>query len=193
MFLLLISSLYPGTVFALGKKAHHQPVSAAVPLPDTDEPSHESDEHGTEEDEMVSGSIKLEPAVRAALETIAHNYLVDIKSIFKQACFNCHTSMTEYPWYYSVPGIKHLIDHDVAEAREQLDFSNDYPFISHGELADDLKSIGVAVRQDTMPPFSYNLMHWTDRVSSDQKQKVLQWVDHSLSLLVNAGYVASAD
>ena len=127
--------------------------------------------------------------IQDAVETIAHNYLINVKPIFKQASFDCHTSLTSYPWYYNLPMIKAKIDKDIAEAREQLDFSNDYPFMSKGKLTNDLEKIAENLEEKSMPPLTYAVLHRTKSISDEQKAKIIIWVDDSLKLLANAGYV----
>ena len=128
--------------------------------------------------------------IQTAVETIAHKYLIEVKSIFKQACFDCHTNLTSYPWYYTLPVVKTKIDRDIAEAREHLDFSNDYPFMSKGTLTEDLEAIAEHLKVDSMPPLPYAVMNRKKLMSSEQKALVLRWIDESLNLLSNAGYVA---
>jgi len=128
--------------------------------------------------------------LQAAIESIAHNYLIEVKSIFKQACFDCHTNLTSYPWYYTLPVIKTKIDQDIAEAREHLDFSNDYPFMSKGKLTDDLEAIAEVLLENKMPPLPYAVLHRTKSMNDEQKKKVILWVEESLKLLSNAGFVA---
>lgn len=141
--------------------------------------------------ESAGGDVASSP-IRAAVESIAHHYLVEIKPIFKQACFDCHTSLTEYPWYYSMPGVRSLIDNDIADGRNHLDFSNDYPFLSNGYLTDDLRAIARVMKDNSMPPLEYTLLHWSRSLQPEQKTKILAWVENSLALLGNAGYVAAA-
>jgi hypothetical protein len=134
-----------------------------------------------------------ESPIKQAIEEIAHDYLVEVKTIFKSACFDCHTNLTTYPWYYTLPLVKTKIDRDIAEAREHLDFSNDYPFMSKNNLAQDLKAIAKAIEDDSMPPLPYALIHRTKTMLPEQKKQVLSWVNESLKALSNAGYVASID
>jgi hypothetical protein len=203
-WLVAVLFMFSGEAAAHGKEKHNK--AATKPLPQTTgtgldtEPGTEPDTETTTESvstatdkESVPMLKKTNPAIHDAIETIAYNYLVDVKSIFKQACFDCHTSLTEYPWYYSLPLVKEMMEKDIEEAREHLDFSNDYPFLSHGELTSDLKAIAKSIREKTMPPLPYTVMHWSTSLNNEQKSKVLQWVEHSLTLLNKAGYVASAD
>jgi hypothetical protein len=131
--------------------------------------------------------------LQQAIEAIAHEYFVEVKTIFKTSCFDCHTNLTSYPWYYTLPLVKTKIDRDIEEAREHLDFSNDYPFMSKKNLAEDLKAIARTIEDDSMPPLPYALFHRTKTMAPEQKEKVISWIEESLKLLSNAGYVASID
>ena len=48
-----------------------------------------------------------------ATKLINQSYIKTIRPIFKKSCFDCHTSETNYPWYYKLPIAKQLIGHDV--------------------------------------------------------------------------------
>lgn len=114
---------------------------------------------------------------------INKTYLENIKPIFKKSCFDCHSNQVSYPWYYQIPGINYLIDQDIKEAKEHLDFSNDYPFLSHETPIKDLESIKKDIQQGLMPPFQYSIMHSDKKISDKEKDKIIQWVDESLKIL----------
>jgi len=59
---------------------------------------------------------------------INESYLATVKPVFRKSCFDCHSSNTNYPWYSNLPGAKQLIQNDIAEAKEHLDMSKDFPF-----------------------------------------------------------------
>ncbi len=111
------------------------------------------------------------------------SYLNKIKPIFRKYCFDCHSSQTTYPWYYKVPGVKQLIDSDIKEAKSHLDFSNDYPFISHDSPENDLKSIEKSVSKKTMPPKKYLWMHNNAKLSQKEVEEIKKWVKESLEAL----------
>ncbi len=87
-------------------------------------------------------------------------YIKTVKPIFKKSCFDCHGNTTNYPWYYKVPGVKQLIDSDIKESKKHLDFSKDFPFISHETPLKDLDAIGKSVNNNSMPPFRYLSYAW---------------------------------
>ncbi len=110
-------------------------------------------------------------------------YESSVKSIFKNSCFDCHSSTTRYPWYSEIPGAKQVIQNDIAEAKSHLDMSDGFPFIGHGSLKEDLEAIRKSIKDESMPPFRYRILHGSSRLSDEQKQTVLEWFDSSIALL----------
>ncbi|MDH5429724.1 MAG: heme-binding domain-containing protein, partial [Nitrospirota bacterium] len=49
--------------------------------------------------------------------------LPDVKAILKRACYDCHSNETIWPWYSQVAPASWLLAWDVAEGREELNFS----------------------------------------------------------------------
>lgn len=120
------------------------------------------------------------------VQIIRKNYLQQIKPIFKEKCMDCHSNQTRYPWYHSVPGVRQVIDQDIVDARKHLDFSNDFPFISHATMIEDLEAIRHSISEGSMPPFSYRVLHSGSQLSDLEKKKVADWVEESLKLLNKA-------
>lgn len=114
---------------------------------------------------------------------INKNYLNNIKPIFEAKCFNCHSNTTKYPFYYNIPGIKSLIDEDIKEAKSHIDFSDDFPFISHETPINDLKSLKKIALEGGMPPLKYIIAHWDSKLSEEDKKAILKWSEESILLL----------
>lgn len=107
------------------------------------------------------------------------NYVRDIKPIFAAKCFNCHSRFTEYPWYYAIPGVRQMIDKDVRAARADVDMSEDFPFQGKGTPSDYLDVIEDVVRDRSMPPLRYRLVHPAAALTDAERQRVLDWVEGS--------------
>lgn len=106
-------------------------------------------------------------------------YLREVKPIFQNSCFNCHSSQTQFPWYHSLPLVKGLLDSDVQEAKKHLDFSNGFPFQGHGTPREDLEAIAKSVSEGTMPPFRYRMLHWGSGLTKEEREKILNWIQES--------------
>ncbi len=139
--------------------------------------AHESHHDSTKEVEESKS-----PAEESQLEifkAINEDYLKTVKPIFKNSCFNCHSSQNQLPWYHSLPLVKGLLDSDIQESKKHMDLSNDFPFQGHGTPQEDLEAIGKTVRDGTMPPFRYRMMHWGSGLSKTEKEAILKWVEES--------------
>ncbi len=146
---------------------------------------HGGDDHGKKKSpEIVHDSLNSDSKETEEIyKKINTSYLKKIKPIFKKSCFDCHSSQTTYPWYYKVPGVKQLIDSDIKEAKSHLDFSNDYPFVSHDSPENDLKSIEKSVSKKTMPPKKYLWLHNNAKLSQKEVEEIKKWVKESLGAL----------
>jgi len=88
--------------------------------------------------------------------------------LFMQACGDCHSNQTTWPWYTSVAPMSWLAQRDVVGGRAQFNVSNwDRPQdISSGDAAE-------AIRGGSMPPWFYTPLHPAARLSSAQKQQLI--------------------
>ncbi|NQY68611.1 MAG: heme-binding domain-containing protein [Flavobacteriales bacterium] len=100
----------------------------------------------------------------------------DIQKILKNACYDCHSYETKYPWYTSVAPISWWIGHHIEEAREELNFSTwaDYA----PEKADHkLEEIGEEVSEGKMPLDDYVDMHPEAELTKEEREALADWAD----------------
>src|SRR5258708_7302489 len=71
------------------------------------------------------------PTEANVISAINEHYVSDVKPIFEKKCADCHGSVTVYPGYYKIPLVKQLMDSDIVEGHEHLDFSKGFPFAGH--------------------------------------------------------------
>lgn len=107
-----------------------------------------------------------------------------VRPIFEQACFDCHSTQTRYPWYHKLPGIKQLLDSDVKEGRQRMDFTDGFPFTGHGTPLERLARIKREVSEGDMPPWDYRLIHWKAWLNRAEKDSVIDWTDSSSVMLM---------
>lgn len=150
--------------------------------------AHEKAEHPPRLDEQGFEILDAGPSPEI-LGRINREYLSRIRPIFREKCFDCHTTETRFPWYYAfaLPGARQLIDYDIREAKKHLDLTRDFPFEGHhGTAADNLKALERVVRENRMPLWRYRLLHWGSGLATDEKDKILEWV-HESQTIVNTG------
>jgi len=87
--------------------------------------------------------------------------------LVQRACFDCHSNETVWPWYSNIAPVSWLIQRDVDEGREKLNFSE----WSHGESESD--EIYEVVKEGQMPPSTYLITHPEARLTSTDKEALL--------------------
>jgi hypothetical protein len=132
---------------------------------------HDSVEQGAHEDEHGSSGQSADVASPAVIESFQQ-----VEPLFRRACYDCHTDKTVFPWYYSVPLVKQLIDHDIKEAREHVDMSQGWPFIEHNKPMDEIEEILEVIEKEEMPPFLYRLAHRSALWNDQERASVVQWL-----------------
>ena len=141
--------------------------------------------HGGIDHSKESKIVEKKEIRKSVLLEINSEYLSTVKPIFKKSCFDCHSAQVNYPWYYELPVVKKIIDSDIIEAKKHLDFTQDFPFLSHESPINDLKSIKNSVISGGMPPLRYRIMHIGKKLKSSEVDSIIRWVDSSMRKLEN--------
>ena len=82
-----------------------------------------------------------------------------------RACFDCHSNQTRWPWYSNIAPMSWLIQRDIDEGREELNWSEWGPGSEGDESAE-------TVLEGSMPPGPYVLLHPEARLT-DQEMDAL--------------------
>jgi hypothetical protein len=99
----------------------------------------------------------------------------EIKTLLRNACYDCHSHETVWPWYSRVAPSSWLLASDVKEARGMMNFSTwkDCKPAKQGVLLEDAIE---QVQQGEMPPFYYAWMHPNARLTDAQKVQLTTWM-----------------
>ena len=106
-----------------------------------------------------------------------------VMSTLRRACFDCHSDETHRPWYATLPIASHLIERDVAEAREQLNLSRwtQYNPFDRADMLDKMCQLASSAK---MPPKRYRLMHPAARLSATDLATLCTWTQDEAMRLV---------
>src|SRR5687767_7711183 len=104
----------------------------------------------------------------------------NVLSIFKTACYDCHSNNTRYPWYSKIqPGAWLMATH-IRDGKAELNFS-EFGNYSARRQKSKLKAIAASIRDGEMPLKSYILLHPKAQLSESDKNLVLAWVENAQS------------
>ncbi len=100
------------------------------------------------------------------------------KELAQRACYACHSNQTDWsPWYASIAPASWLVQHDVEEGRQRLNFSE---WNRNFEAKREPQEVGNIVLGGEMPPAQFLLMHPEARLTDAEKQQLAQGIVTSL-------------
>jgi hypothetical protein len=105
-----------------------------------------------------------------------------VLTVLKNACFDCHSNNTEYPWYSNVQPMGWLMAYHIKQAKGQLNFS-EFGSYSQRRQVSKLDGIANSIKDDIMPLKSYKIMHKSAQLSADEKSLLINWAQQSIDRL----------
>ena len=99
---------------------------------------------------------------------------VEVRSILRRACYDCHSNETVWPWYSRIAPISWLVARDVHEGREELNLSTWNQYTAKQQLK-KLKETWDEVAEGEMPPWTYLPLHPDARLSADDRAALRAW------------------
>ena len=90
----------------------------------------------------------------------------EVKRVFKNSCYNCHSNETQLPWYDKIAPASWLVASDVYEARRHLNFSEIGKLPAAQQKAALYEAVNM-IQLGAMPLKSYKLLHPQARVAPE--------------------------
>lgn len=94
--------------------------------------------------------------------------------ILKNACYDCHSYETKYPWYFSVAPVSWILKNHINEGRRHINFSTwgDYDSEKQAKRLDHCID---EINEDEMPLKAYVIMHSEAKLSDTRKKALVGW------------------
>ena len=115
------------------------------------------------------------PPVQTELQ--AHE---EVMTILHNACFDCHSHETIWPWYSRIAPFSWVLASHVMEGRKDLNFSI-WPAFNFQKQELIFREMEKQIENGVMPPGSYTLGHPEARLSEDERQVLLKWIREGFS------------
>ncbi|HEY6961417.1 MAG TPA: heme-binding domain-containing protein [Gaiellaceae bacterium] len=96
------------------------------------------------------------------------------RRLAREACFDCHSNVTAWPWYTNVAPVSWLTYSDVTGGRAALNFSEwNRPQDGAGDVVE-------AVQSGSMPPWFYTPLHPSANLSASERDALARGLSATL-------------
>ena len=121
----------------------------------------------------------LSPAPGKADLAVAHSVPMEVQAILRQACYDCHSNHTVYPWYAEVQPVRWWLDSHIRDGKRHLNFST-FGAYDKKRAVKKLNELIEEVETGHMPPPSYTWMHRDARLTPAQVQLLVTWAEETV-------------
>lgn len=101
--------------------------------------------------------------------------------MLNQACYDCHSNHTDYPWYNNVAPVSFWLAYHVKDGKKQLNFS-DWQNYTEEKKAYMLEEVIEMVLEGKMPLKKYTWLHEEARLTEKQRDEIGEWAKRTSAL-----------
>lgn len=99
----------------------------------------------------------------------------EVESIFRTACYDCHSYDTVYPWYSNIQPAGWWLQSHIDEGRDEMNLSlwENYARDDADHLLEEMVEM---VEEEEMPLPSYTWIHAGARLTDQQREEFTTWI-----------------
>lgn len=102
-----------------------------------------------------------------------------VSTYLENACYDCHSGQTQYPWYHKIQPLAWIIESDIQDGKKALNF-NEFLSYKKEKQAQLLIQINKTLKKRSMPPRYYKLLHREAHLSKSERTSIEKWIDQTL-------------
>ena len=101
-----------------------------------------------------------------------------VAQLLRDACYDCHSYETEYPWYSYVAPVSLWLQNHVTVGRKELNFSI-WGTYSPKRKDHKMEEAIELVKEREMPLASFTWMHPEARLTDDQRAEITEYLQRA--------------
>ncbi len=94
----------------------------------------------------------------------------ETRTLAVNACYDCHSNETNWPWYSKIAPVSWQVANHVAEGRDYLNFSEWDLQRNPERLVEEFEEV---ILDDEMPTWDYRLIHSEAKLTDEEKQQLI--------------------
>ncbi len=106
----------------------------------------------------------------------------NLQIILQNACYDCHSNNTNYPWYSNIQPIAWMMTRHIDNGKEKLNFS-EFGSNSIRKQISKMKEITNQFKDVEMPLSSYKMMHSKANLTKEEKALIMDWMNKTSDCL----------
>ena len=108
----------------------------------------------------------------------------EVHTILQNACNDCHTNQSTYPWYANIQPVGFWLNHHIEEGKQHLNFSTftKMPIaVQNHKLEEVIETVEEG--EMPMPSYTYFGLHPKANLSAEEKGQLIAWAKAQMDTL----------
>jgi hypothetical protein len=105
-----------------------------------------------------------------------YNIPDQVQTVLKNACYDCHSNNTNYPWYSNIQPVGWILARHIKNGKSELNF-NEFGSYSIRKQKNKFNSVANSLKDGMMPLSSYTLIHKNARLTKDENALIINWAN----------------
>ncbi len=116
--------------------------------------------------------------------TTKYQVPAEVDKLISNACSNCHSNKTEYPWYANIQPVASWLAHHVDEGKHELNFSEftKLPIAVQNHKFDEIIET-VEKHEMPLPSYTYFGLHPEAKLSDAERSTLINWAKAQMDYL----------
>ncbi len=128
---------------------------------------------------MPRPAMNINPAVTEAHISKIVSIPAEVNTILEEACMDCHSNNTRYPWYSRIQPIASWMGDHVVEGKKELIYS-EFGNYTKKRQQKKWQETAEMVRDKEMPLKSYTYTHPGARLSAEDRALLVSWAESQI-------------
>ena len=101
-----------------------------------------------------------------------------VSDVVMEKCMACHSRNYDLPFYAKIPGIRQIIEQDYRDGLRAMDLNAELVEADADKPVGEttLAKMEWVINNNTMPPAKFTVVHWSSRLSEEEKKLIRDWV-----------------
>lgn len=101
-----------------------------------------------------------------------------IADLIRNACYDCHSNQTDYPWYDRISPVSWYLNGHIREGKEELNFS-EYGLLDKADKIGLFADFCDELDAGSMPLPGYQRFHKEARLSQEEREQLCNWSEQA--------------
>jgi hypothetical protein len=114
----------------------------------------------------------------------SYNIPDNVNMILKNACNDCHSNLTRYPWYSNIEPIGLFLNDHIKEGKGHLNYSEfiNRPLAYQNHKLEETIEM-VEEKEMPLPSYTYFGLHSEAKMTHEERQILIDWAKEQMAML----------